>query len=55
MIYLSNIDLGYIINNVLRVNPCLIVVKLPYNIDIDALWNKLIYNIPYQIYFNTYD
>jgi hypothetical protein len=54
-LYLSNIDLGYIVNNVLRVNPCLIILKLPFNIDMQSLWNKIIYNIPYQLYFNSYN
>ena len=54
-LYLTGIDLGLIVNNQLRVNPCLVIVKLPYNIDMDALWSKMSYNLPYELYFSSYN
>lgn len=54
-LFLSGIHLGVVVNTVLKYNPCLVILKLPYNIDMDTLYNKIIYNINYQIYFNTYN
>lgn len=54
-LYLSNIDIGVIVNTVLKYNPCLIILKLPYNIDMVSLYNKISYGLNYQIYFKTYN
>jgi hypothetical protein len=44
-LYLSKLHLGDIINNILRINKCLVIVKLPFNIDFPTLWNKITFNI----------
>ena len=51
---LSSIDLGNIINDMLIHNPCLIVVKLPFNIDMKIFKYNVFRNIQQKIYFNTY-
>ena len=54
-IYLSDHEIGTVVNQLLKKNPCLIVVKLPYNIDYVKFQSQVINNINQPVYINTHN
>jgi len=46
-LYLSGVNVGDVINQVLRHHASLVVLKLPYNIDLTTLWTKITYQLPF--------